>query len=849
MLNPTTRRHFLATTAAAAAASQQGALGWAMQSVQTASDDESTPYKLFFDQPAAAWPDSLPVGNGRLGACIFGQPGKERIQLNEESIWDGEVRDRNNPQAGVTVEKMRQLLFAGKIAEAEALVAADFLAIPRRLPCYQTLGDLHLDFGPMEGVTNYRFELNLDTAIATTTFTSQGVDYQREVFCSYPDQAIIVRLTASRPGKISLRATLDRPANFTTAAIAQNRITLFGEARPINDNPGLTDKERQVGVKYYAELLALSTDGTTSTQEGVLAVVNATAVTLFLDCATSFRYPAGDAAMRQAVVSNLLRAAARPYADLRARHLVDHRRLFRRAAISVGSKDAAVDQNSAIATDKRLAKIKAGGEDLPLLGIYFQFGRYLLIGSSRAGTMAANLQGIWNESVDPPWGSKYTVNINIQMIYWLAERANLSELHAPLFDLIDRTRNPAHVTAQRYYNARGMVVHHNTDAWGDAVPVDGLGGGVWPMGAAWLSLHLWDHYDYTGNIAFLRDRGYPRLKENATFLLDYLVTDPATERFVTGPSCSPENKYKLPDGTSHNICMAPTMDIEIVRAVLTRTLQAAAILAATPEWDATTDAELHNRARLALIKLPSFQVGKAGNLQEWQTDYEDSEPGHRHISHLFALFPEDQITPHKTPELAKAARVTLDRRLAAGGGSTGWSRAWIVCCMARLEDGDAAYASLLKLLGDSTRGNLFDICGTKANSPFQMDGNIGGPTGVVEMLLQSHAGGTNDPRQRGMETASNVVRLLPALPSAWGTGSFRGLRARGGLEIDLEWESGKATAATFRARLELTHHIIAPKGQRIASVSPTPSQPIPSDNPSELILPVQAGETFTIRFA
>ena len=849
MLNPTSRRRFLATSAAAAAASQQGAWAWAMQTQENPSGDEPTLYKLFFDQPAATWADSLPVGNGRLGACVFGQPGQERIQLNEESIWDGETRDRNNPLAGATVEKMRQLLFAGRVAEAEALVLNDFLAIPRRLPCYQTLGDLHLDFGEMQAVTSYRLELNLDTAIVTTTFTNQGIEYRREVISSQPDQAIVIRLTASRPGKISFRATLDRPAHFKTEAIAQNRLTLFGEALPVNDNPGLTEKERQVGVKYYAELLAISTDGTTSTKESTLSVTNATAVTLFVDCATSLRYPSGEPAMRQAVSNNLLHAAARPYADLRARHIIDHRRLFRRAAITIGSTESSVDPNAEIATDKRLARIKEGGEDLGLLGIYFQYGRYLLIGSSRSGTFAANLQGIWNESVDPPWGSKYTVNINIQMIYWLAERANLSELHLPLFDLIDRTRNPGRVTAQDYYNARGLVVHHNTDIWGDAVPVDALGGGVWPMGGAWLSLHLWDHYDYTGNISFLRDRGYPRLKENALFLLDYLVTDPATEHFVTGPSCSPENKYKLPDGAAHNVCMAPTMDIEIVRAVLTRMLQAASVLASTPEWDATTDAELHNRARLALIKLPPFQIGKAGNLQEWQTDYADAEPGHRHISHLFALFPEDQITPHRTPELAKAARVTLDRRLAAGGGSTGWSRAWIVCCMARLEDGNAAYASLLKLLGESTRGNLFDICGTKANSPFQMDGNLGGPTGMVEMLLQSHAGGVGDPRQRGVESMSNVIRLLPALPTAWPAGSFRGLRARGGVEIDLEWQNGKATVATLRAKLELTHRVLAPAGQRFASVSPTSAQTIPSESPTELILPMQAGDTVTIRFA
>jgi len=847
MPNRTTRRRFLATSAAAAAAiSQRSAFAQAMQ--EPAPADEPTPYKLFFDQPASTWADSVPVGNGRLGACVFGQPSKERIQLNEESIWDGELRDRNNPLAGQTVERMRQLLFADRVADAEALVLTDFLSIPRRMPCYQTLGDLHLDFGPKEGVSDYRLELNLDTAIATTTFTHEGVQYRREVFSSWPDQAIIIRLTASRPGKISFTATLDRPAHYSTAAIAQNRLTLFGEALPVNDNPGLPIKERQVGIKYYAELLAVSTDGTTSTKDNALTVSNATAVTLFLDCSTNFRYPAGEATMKQAVVKNLLAAASRPYADLRARHVADYQGLFRRSAITIGTTE---EPNAAIATDKRMAKVKAGGEDLGLLGIYFQFGRYLLISSSRPGNLAANLQGIWNESVDPPWGSKYTININIQMIYWLAERANLSELHAPLFDLIDRTRNPGHITASRYYNARGYVVHHNTDIWGDSSPVDALGGGVWPMGAAWLSLHLWDHYDYTGNITFLRDRAYPRLAENALFLLDYLVTDPATERFVTGPSCSPENKYKLPDGTAHNVCMAPTMDIEIVRAVLTRLLEAASVLATSPNWDATADAELHNRARLALIKLPPFQVGKAGNLQEWQQDYEENEPGHRHISHLFALFPEDQITPRRTPDLAKAARVTLDRRLAANGGSTGWSRAWVVCCMARLEDGDAAYTSLQRLLADSTRGNLFDVCGTKDNSPFQLDGNLGGPTAMVEMLLQSHASGGNAeaPRQRGAEATANVIRLLPALPKAWANGSFRGLRARGGLEIDLQWKNGKATEATLRARLDLTHHIIAPKGQRIASVAPTSTAPIPGAGPDELVLPVKTGETITVRFA
>ncbi len=630
------------------------------------------------------------------------------------------------------------------------------------MPCYQTLGDLHLDFEGIDSVENYRLELNLDTAIATTTFTHAGTHYTREVFSSAPDQVIVVRLTSSAPGKLSFAARLDRPAHFATAAVAPNRLTLSGEALPVNDNPGLPIKERQVGIKYYAELIAITDGGAVapspSSTAPSLQVTGATTATLFIDCATSYRYPAGEDAMQSAVAKNLASAHSRNYADLRSRHIADHQRLFRRAEISLGD-----DPNAAIPTDKRVQHIKDGGEDIHLLPIYFQYGRYMLISSSRPGTLAANLQGIWNDSVDPPWGSKYTININTEMNYWLANRANLSDLNAPLFDLIDNTRASGAITAQRYYKARGTVVHHNTDIWGDTSPIDALGGGIWPMGGAWLSLHLWDHYDYTGDTAFLRERAYPRLRDNALFLLDYLITAPAGTPYaghlVTGPSCSPENKYKLADGSAHNLCMAPTMDIEITRAVLNRFLQSATILG---ESSLASDAELHTRARAALAKLPPFKIGKTGSLQEWPEDYVENEPGHRHISHLFALFPDDQITSRGTPELAQACRTTLDRRLAADGGSTGWSRSWIINCMARLEDGDAAYQSVLQLFRQSTRHNLFDVCGLKENSPFQIDGNLGGPTGLIEMLLQSHA---ND-----FEKKNNVIRLLPALPKAWPNG-------------------------------------------------------------------------------
>jgi alpha-L-fucosidase 2 len=843
----TTRRRFVTGTAALAA-TLAPRRAWTLPPSSPADDETS--YKLFFEQPAATWPDALPVGNGRLGAMVFGRPSLERIQLNEESIWDGEIRDRNNPRAGAAVPKIRELLFAGKIAEAEALATSDMLSIPRRMPCYQTLGDLHLDLSPSgltaeANVEGYRLELNLDTAIVTTTFNHEGTRYTREVFSSAPDQVIVIRVTASRPGKLSFHATLDRPGNFDSELLPNNRVSLTGQALPVNDNPGLPDKERQTGIRFYAEMHVLNEGGAFETATANLPpapihLTNANAVTILIDCATSYRYPAksggpasfneGDpTAMQAAVAKNLTAASRRTYADLRTRHIADHQRLFRRADIRIGS-----DENRNIPTDKRVQHIKDGGEDIALLPIYFQFGRYMLISSSRPGTLACNLQGIWNESVDPPWGSKYTININTEMNYWLAERANLADCHGPLFDLLDNTRATGSVTAKKYYNARGSVVHHNTDIWGDASPIDALGGGIWPMGSAWLSLHSWDHYEYSGDTNFLHTRAYPTLRDNALFLLDYLTVAPTGTPYaghlITGPSCSPENKYTLPDGRSFNLCMGPTMDIAITRAVLTRFLQASALVTNQP-----TDADLVTRARTALDRLPPYRITHDGRLQEWPEDYADHEPGHRHISHLFGLFPEDQITLQATPDLAQAARATLDARLAAGSGSTGWSRSWIINCMARLQDGDAAYQNILALIRLCTRHNLFDVCGLKENSPYQIDGNLGAPTGFIEMLLQSHGG---------------IIRLLPALPKAWPQGSFRGLRARNGLELDLEWQNARATQATLRASLAHTHTIAMPPNHHIAGVRQGTKQIKPDIDENGLLhLRVVKDSTYTINFS
>jgi alpha-L-fucosidase 2 len=780
------RRRFLRTAALSSAvlATRRNRNAWAAD-----ANPESRGPVIFFDQPAATWPDALPVGNGRLGAMVFGNPAKERLQLNEETVWDGERRDRNNPQAARSAE-VRNLLMAGKVHEAEALANEVMMGIPVRLPVYQTLGDLWLDFDNVPtGLSAYRLELDLDQAVVTTRFTGGSATWTREVFSSAQRNVLAVRVECTQPIACTIR--LDRPAHSQTASLGKDRLVMTGAARPVNPTTDPATQEHQVGVAFRAEVKAIAEGGTVHTIDNTLRIENARAITLLLTATTDFREH--DAAgMAAACARNLRAAAAMPYKQLRAEHVADYRRYARRADLQlVDGPDPLRD----LATDKRMMRVKSGAEDAGLIATYFHFGRYMLIGSSRPGTLPANLQGIWNESLDPPWGSKFTININTEMNYWMAENANLADLHPQLFDLLDSTRTFGAQTAAKYFKARGFLVNHNTDLWGDSIPVDHVQAGIWPMGAAWISLHLFSHYAYSLDKAFLRDRAYPRIKEIAEFFLDYLVEAP-DGTLQSGPSQSPENKYLLPDGTRASLCMSPAMDTEIIRAVFDRVERMSKILG--------VDAELRAQVMAASKRLPPFKIGKTGALQEWNEDYGETEPGHRHISHLFALYPDHQITLRETPELAKAARAVLERRLSNGGGSTGWSRAWIVNCWARLEDGEAAYQSVLALLRNSTRNNLFDVCGMKANSPYQIDGNLGGTAGLVEMLLQSHGG---------------VVRLLPALPAAWPTGSFRGLRARGAIEIDLAWSNGKATAATLRAAADGPITLAPPAGQQIATIT------------------------------
>lgn len=718
---------------------------------------------LWYNDPAADFNSALPVGNGRIGGIIYGRPEKELIELNEDSVWSGGKRNRLNPDALEGLKEVRQLLSEEKIPEAEKLAFSKLQGVTPNSRHYMPLGNLYIDMKLQGAAREYKRGLDLENALAFTEFISGETSYKREVFVSEPDSVMVVHLSAEN-GTLEFSAYID------------GRDDYYDDNRPVKDNiimySGGTGGKN--GIFFAAALAASSTDGKVYTQGGKIYIESATDAMLILAARSSYYT---DEAYEDAALMDAEYALECTYDELRYRHICDYGELYDRVSFSLNDNS---EGGCELPTDERILRMRGNDfddkecdrhiHDNGLMVLYFNYARYLMISGSRPGTLPLNLQGIWNHDMQPLWGSRFVVNVNTQMNYWCAESCNLSECHLPLFDLLEKVREDGRKTAKEMYGCSGYVCHHNTDLWGDTAPQDlWMPATIWPMGGAWLALHVFEHYEYTQDKDFLREK-YSLMREAAEFFTDYLIEN-KDGKLVTCPSVSPENTYLTESGVKGCLCTGPSMDSQIIAVLFEDVIKSSEIL--------DTDHDFAKKLKTMLEKLPKPEIGKYGQIKEWAVDYDEVEIGHRHISQLFALYPADLITPYKTPKLSDAARATLIRRLIHGGGHTGWSRAWITNMWARLFDSNMVYENLQKLIAYSTHPNMLNNL-----PPFQIDANFGGTAGMAEALLQSHSG---------------EINLLPALPEEWQSGEIKGLRAKGGFEVSIKWENGKLSTAEIKS--------------------------------------------------